>query len=130
MKLLTPLTKEFHTIQLFSKPADHMAPKVKLLSSKLTSLRHGVTKLSTLPTEESHTTPPLFKPVMFTVPKEKLPSSKPTSSRHGEMRPSILPTEESHITQLSSNSATKIWLIFLMLRIQRKSSSAKTKSSQ
>merc|ERR1719444_747118 len=130
MKLLTPLTKEFHTIQLFSKPADHMAPKVKLLSSKLTSLRHGVTKLSTLPTEESHTTPPLFKPVMFTVPKEKLPSSKPTSSRHGEMRPSIPPTRESHITQLLSNSATKIWLIFLMMRIQRKSSSAKTKSSQ
>jgi len=112
MKLLIQPTKESHITLPFFKPEVleilsvkkvYMAFKVKLLSLKLTSLRPGVTKLSTLPTEEFHTIPPFFnkklKRQKLMVLRVRLPSSKLTSSRHGEMRLSTLPTREFHITQ-------------------------------
>merc|ERR1719444_168049 len=130
MRPLTLPTEESHTIPLFFKPVDHMVPKEKLPLSKPTSLRPGVMKLLTPLTKEFHTIQLFSKPADHMAPKVKLLSLKLTSLRPGVTKLSTLPTEESHITPLSSNSATKIWLIFLMMRIQRKSSSAKTKSSQ
>ena len=129
-KLSTLPTEESHTTPPLFKPVMFTVPKEKLPSSKPTSSRHGEMRPSIPPTRESHITQLFSKPVMFTEPKAKPPSLKPTNLRHGETRLSTQLTEESHITPLSSNSATKIWLIFLMMRIQRKSSSAKTKSSQ
>ena len=112
MKLLIQPTKESHITPLFFKPEVletslvkkvYMALKVKLLSLKLTSLRPGVTKLSTLPTVEFHTIPPFFnkklKRQKLMVLRVRLPSSRLTSSKDGEMRLSTLPTREFHITQ-------------------------------